>query len=38
VTSNISLHGRLYEEGKMLALARALEEKLDVWHIRPPIG
>src|SRR3546814_5933871 len=38
VTSNISLHGRLYEEGKMLAVARTLEKKLDVWHLRPPIG
>src|SRR3546814_27153 len=28
VTSNISLHGRLYEEGKMLAVARTLEQKL----------
>ncbi|MDT9601022.1 amidase [Sphingosinicella rhizophila] len=38
VTSNISMHGRLFEEGKMLALARLLEEKLDVWRERPTIG
>src|SRR3546814_19541818 len=38
VTSNISLHGRLYEEGKMLAVARTLEKKLDVWHLRPTLG
>ncbi len=38
VTSNVSLHGRLYEEGKMLAVARAIEQKLDVWHIKPPTG
>src|SRR3546814_12851287 len=29
VTSNISLHGRLNEEGKILAVARTLEKTLD---------
>ncbi|MDB5584929.1 MAG: Amidase [Bradyrhizobium sp.] len=38
VTSNVSLHGRLYEEGKILAVAHALEKRLDVWHVQPPIG
>lgn len=38
VTSNVSLHGRLYEEGKMLAIAHAIEKRLNVWHERPPIG
>ncbi|WP_315723492.1 amidase [Sphingosinicella rhizophila] len=38
ITSNVSMHGRLFEEGKMLAVARVLEEKLDVWRERPPIG
>jgi Asp-tRNA(Asn)/Glu-tRNA(Gln) amidotransferase A subunit family amidase len=38
VTSNVSLHGRLYEEGKMLAIAHALEKQLNVWHVKPPLG
>lgn len=38
VTANISLHGGLYDEGKMLALARAIEERLNVWFVIPPIG
>ena len=37
ITQNVSLHGRLFEEGRMLAVARALEERLDVWHHRPPV-
>lgn len=37
VTTNVSLHGRLFEEGKLLALSRAIEEALNVWHERPPI-
>lgn len=37
VTTNVSLHGRLFEEGKMLALARAVERNLGVWRERPPI-
>jgi Asp-tRNA(Asn)/Glu-tRNA(Gln) amidotransferase A subunit family amidase len=38
VTQNVSLHGRLFEEGKMLAVARALEARLGVAGERPPIG
>jgi Asp-tRNA(Asn)/Glu-tRNA(Gln) amidotransferase A subunit family amidase len=38
VTQNVAFHGRLFEEGKILALGRALEAKLDVWKRRPPIG
>jgi Asp-tRNA(Asn)/Glu-tRNA(Gln) amidotransferase A subunit family amidase len=38
ITRNVAFHGRLYEEGKMLALARRLEQKLDVAHFRPDIG
>ena len=38
VTRNVAFHGRLFEEGTMLALARALESKLGVWQRRPPIG
>jgi Asp-tRNA(Asn)/Glu-tRNA(Gln) amidotransferase A subunit family amidase len=36
VTQNIAIHGRLFEEGKMLALARAIEERANVWRERPP--
>ncbi|WP_165191680.1 amidase [Caulobacter soli] len=36
VTANLTLHGRLFEEGKILAVARALEDQLDVWAERPP--
>ena len=36
VTVNLTLHGRLFEEGRMFTLARALEEKLAVWSERPP--
>jgi Asp-tRNA(Asn)/Glu-tRNA(Gln) amidotransferase A subunit family amidase len=38
VTQNFTLHGRLFEEGRLLAVARALEEKLGVWQERPPTG
>jgi Asp-tRNA(Asn)/Glu-tRNA(Gln) amidotransferase A subunit family amidase len=38
VTQNVAFHGRLYEEGKMLAVARALEAALGVSGERPPIG
>jgi len=38
ITQNIAMHGRLFEEGKMLALARALEAKYDVWRGQPPTG
>jgi Asp-tRNA(Asn)/Glu-tRNA(Gln) amidotransferase A subunit family amidase len=34
-TRNVTFHGRLFEEGKMLALAAALERRLGVWD-RPP--
>ena len=37
VTRNVAFHGRLFEEGKMLALARALEAKLAVWQRRPEL-
>ena len=38
ITRNVAFHGRLFEEGKILALGRALEERLGVYHHRPPIG
>lgn len=38
ITRNVTFHGRLFEEGKMLALAHALEDRLGVWDRRPPIG
>jgi Asp-tRNA(Asn)/Glu-tRNA(Gln) amidotransferase A subunit family amidase len=38
ITQNVTLHGRLYEEGKILALGHALESRLGAWHHRPPIG
>ena len=38
ITQNVSFHGRLFEEGKMLAVARAMEEHLNVWRHRPPVG
>jgi Asp-tRNA(Asn)/Glu-tRNA(Gln) amidotransferase A subunit family amidase len=38
VTRNVTFHGRLFEEGRMLAIGRALESKLGVWQRRPPIG
>jgi Asp-tRNA(Asn)/Glu-tRNA(Gln) amidotransferase A subunit family amidase len=38
VTNNVAFHGRLYREGTILALGRALERKLGVWHHRPPVG
>jgi len=37
VTRNVAFHGRLFEEGTMLALAGALESKLSVWQRHPPI-
>lgn len=37
VTQNVAFHGRLYEEGKMLAVARALEARLGVAAERPPV-
>ena len=38
ITRNVAFHGRLFEEGKILALARALEERQGVHHHRPPLG
>jgi Asp-tRNA(Asn)/Glu-tRNA(Gln) amidotransferase A subunit family amidase len=35
ITRNVTFHGRLFEEGKMLALGRALESKLGVWQRHP---
>jgi Asp-tRNA(Asn)/Glu-tRNA(Gln) amidotransferase A subunit family amidase len=34
-TRNVTFHGRLFEEGKMLALAAALERRLGVWERQP---
>jgi Asp-tRNA(Asn)/Glu-tRNA(Gln) amidotransferase A subunit family amidase len=38
ITQNVAFHGRLFEEGRMLAVARALEARLAVAGERPPIG
>lgn len=38
ITRNVTFHGRLFEEGKMIALARALEDRLGVQARRPPTG
>jgi hypothetical protein len=38
VTRNVTFHGRLFEEGKMLALAHALETRLEVWQQHPSIA
>lgn len=38
VTRNMAFHGRLFEEGTMLAIARALESKLGVWQRHPAIA
>jgi Asp-tRNA(Asn)/Glu-tRNA(Gln) amidotransferase A subunit family amidase len=38
VTHNVAFHGQLYREGTILALGRALEERLGVWTHRPPVG
>jgi hypothetical protein len=38
ITRNVTFHGRLFEEGKMLAVARALESRLGVWQRPPPIA
>ena len=35
ITRNVAFHGRLYEEGRMLSLARRLEQALGVVHRRP---
>jgi hypothetical protein len=36
-TRNVTFHGRLFEEGKMLALAAALERRLGVWDRHPDV-
>jgi Asp-tRNA(Asn)/Glu-tRNA(Gln) amidotransferase A subunit family amidase len=38
ITQNLTFHGRLYEEGTLLALGRALEAKVDTWKARAPVG
>jgi Asp-tRNA(Asn)/Glu-tRNA(Gln) amidotransferase A subunit family amidase len=38
VTRNVTFHGRLFEEGTMLAIGHALESNLGVWQRRPPVG
>jgi Asp-tRNA(Asn)/Glu-tRNA(Gln) amidotransferase A subunit family amidase len=38
ITQNLTLHGRLYQEGTLLAIGHALERRLAVWDRRPPIG
>jgi len=38
ITHNVAFHGRLYQEGTILALAGALEAELGVWRHRPPVG
>ena len=37
ITQNVAFHGRLFEEGKMLAVARALESRLAVSGDRPSV-
>jgi Asp-tRNA(Asn)/Glu-tRNA(Gln) amidotransferase A subunit family amidase len=37
ITQNVAFHGRLYQEGPLVAIARALEVKLGVAHHRPPV-
>jgi Asp-tRNA(Asn)/Glu-tRNA(Gln) amidotransferase A subunit family amidase len=36
VPHGITLYGRLYDEGTILRLGRALEARADVWRARPP--
>jgi Asp-tRNA(Asn)/Glu-tRNA(Gln) amidotransferase A subunit family amidase len=38
ITQNLTFHGRLYEEGTLVGLGRALEAKIDSWKARPPVG
>jgi Asp-tRNA(Asn)/Glu-tRNA(Gln) amidotransferase A subunit family amidase len=38
ITQNLTFHGRLYEEGTLLALGRALEARMSIWKARPPVG
>jgi Asp-tRNA(Asn)/Glu-tRNA(Gln) amidotransferase A subunit family amidase len=37
VTRNVAFHGRLFEEGTMLAVAHALENRLGIWQRHPSI-
>jgi Asp-tRNA(Asn)/Glu-tRNA(Gln) amidotransferase A subunit family amidase len=37
ITQNVAFHGRLFEEGKMVAVARRLEERLGVDHHHPTL-
>ena len=34
---SVTLVGRLYEEGRLISLGMALERRLDVRDLRPPI-
>lgn len=34
----ITLIGRLFDEGTLVTLGRALEAKFDAWHLRPPVS
>jgi Asp-tRNA(Asn)/Glu-tRNA(Gln) amidotransferase A subunit family amidase len=36
VPQNVTLHGRLFEEGKLLAIGRLLEKASSAWRDRPP--
>jgi Asp-tRNA(Asn)/Glu-tRNA(Gln) amidotransferase A subunit family amidase len=38
IPHGISLWGRLFDEGMVLEIGRALERALDVWHLRPALG
>ena len=37
VPHGITLWGRPYDEGRLLAIGRVLEAAFDVWHRRPPL-
>lgn len=37
ITRNVTFHGRLFDEGRMIALARLLEARLGVQARRPPV-
>jgi Asp-tRNA(Asn)/Glu-tRNA(Gln) amidotransferase A subunit family amidase len=37
ITRNVAFHGRLFDEGTMLAIAHALESKLGLWQRHPSI-
>jgi Asp-tRNA(Asn)/Glu-tRNA(Gln) amidotransferase A subunit family amidase len=38
VPHGICLWGKLFEEGTILSIGRALEQRFGVWSERPPIG